>query len=395
MLLSLSSVIATACLALASTALATTYYVDSSEGDDSNAGTDASGRGAAVSPALVVLAVMLLASPMRSDQDIRGSGVWVAKVNGEPISARLLQRRIVRNRAETYRYFRQKYGVSDSAGFWTSSHGGEVPLERIKRQSLDECVRIKVEQLLARDNGVLREISYSAFLDALEKENQRRERAVAAGEPIYGPMQYREDTYFVYVLSNMLIELKRRLGRDELRAAEDGLRQHYEDIKDSKYKLDDTIRVWTIEVPFRRRPDESVGLTKDQAEARIAEARKRLDEGEKFAKLAPVYNEDGSLGERVLDEESRRFDERSRPEFRSVAADLSDGEISDVFEERNAFYILICVAREARGYMPYEDVKHNVRSDHIDREYEKLVTDLVGAATVEINREVYDEVRTR
>ncbi len=349
-------------------------------------------RAAFLTAAAATAALTSSGPPVRGSQD---SEVWVAKVNGEPISARLFQRRAARSRVRTYQQFGQKYGVGESADLWTTSCGGEVPLERIRQEALEECVRIKIQQTLARDNGILRDIGYSAFLAALERENERRKRAVAAGEPVYGPTQYREDTSFFYVLSNMVIELKRRLGRDELRAPEDRLQQHYEAVKDELYKLEDRLTVWAISVPFRRRSEESEGLTREEARAGIEEAKARLDEGEEFEKLAAIHNEDGSLGERRLDDRSRRFDERRCPRFKEEAEKLSEGDVSGIFEERGTFYIVKCVKREAAGHMPYDEAKHNVRSNYIDGEYERLVDDLVRAAEVEINQEVYSALQVR
>jgi hypothetical protein len=342
--------------------------------------------------ALGLVAVVFPGASMRADVD---TDTWVAKVNGEPVSARLFQRRMVRNRALTYQYFRQEHGVGDSADFWTTSYGGEVPLERLKQQALDECVRIKVEQALAKKTGVIADISYSGFLASLAAENERRKRAVAAGEPIYGPMQYREDTYFTYVFSNMVIELKRRLGRGELSPTEDQLREHYGRTKDTLYKLDDRVEVWMIRVPFKLRPEESEGLTREDARARIGDAKARLDEGEEFELVAAAYNEDESLKERTFDDDSRRFDERRRPQLRKAAESLSAGEISDIVEERSAFHILMCVEREEVGHMPYDKVRHNVRGNYIDGQYEELVEELARAATVEINQPAYDGSRVR
>jgi hypothetical protein len=252
-----------------------------------------------------------------------------------------------------------------------------------------------VEQTLAKANGVIADISYSSFLESLAAENERRKKALSASEPIYGPKQYGEDTYFVYRFSNMVIELKRRLGRSELRPTEEQLREHYESVKDTLYKLEDTIKVWIISVPFKLSVDDSGGLSRDEARKKIEAAKGRLDGGEEFGVVAAAYNEDGSVGERTFDDNSRRFDERRRPGVREAAYSLSEGEVSGTIEERRAFHILMCVEREAAGHMPYDEVKHNVSANHVDCEYEKLVDDLVRTATVEINRPVYDALRVR
>ena len=339
-----------------------------------------------------LMAILLLASAVALAIAHEADDSWVAKVNGEPVSAGLLQRRIMRDRAHAYRYFREKYGAADSQDFWTASYGEEMPLEWIRQRALGECVRIKVAQTLAREKGVIQDITYAAFLQNLEKENERRSKALAAGEPIYGPQQYREDEYFTYVFTNMVIELKRRLSREELYASEEALKEHYEAIKDELYDRRDRVVIRMIEIEFRRREGESEGASREQARAKIEEAKSRLDGGERFEELAAEYNEKGSLHERTLDDESARFDDRMCPELRGQAMKLSEGETSGIFEERGAFYIVKCIEREKLGYMPFEEVRASVKGRYIDGRYEELVAALVKSARVEINPSVYEQI---
>jgi len=323
-------------------------------------------------------------------------GTWVAKVNGEPISVRLFERGMVRNRASAYQYFRQKYGAEDSADFWTTPYDGEAPLEWIKQKTLDECVRIKVEQVFARDHGVIADAGYGAFLASLERENERRRQALAAGEPIYGPQQYTEDTYFTYFFTNMVLELKKRLSRGgELFALEATLREYYESVKHELYDRGDRVKIWTIEIPFRRREGQSEDLTREEARAKIEEVKARLERGDRFEDLAGEYNENGSLNERTMDDDSARFDWRRRPDMREHAMKLGEGETSDIFEERGAFCIVKCVEKDALGYMPFDEVKGNVRTRYTDAKYEALINRMVSGAQVEINRPVYDQIAVR
>jgi hypothetical protein len=321
------------------------------------------------------------------------AAAWVAKVNGEPISARLFQRRLVRSRSLAYRHFRQQYGAEESADFWTTSHEGMTPLGWLKQVTLDECVRIKVEQIVAREQGVVSDISYSAFLKALGRENERRQTALEAGEPIYGPKQYREDEYFTYVFTNMVIRSKRRLWDTKLHASDDTLRSYYETVKDRLYQRGDRVRIQAITIPFGR--DDSDAPSRAEAEEKIDEALRKLEEGARLEDLAREYGPHGGLYERVLDEESARFDERIRPILRGEAMKLAVGETSPVFEEHRAFYIIECVERESLGHMPFEEMKHNVRNRYVDEKYEELIDELVGEAEVEVNEPVYEELRVR
>jgi hypothetical protein len=317
----------------------------------------------------------------------------VATVNGEPISARLFQRRLVRGRSLAYRHFRERYGAEESADFWTTSHEGVTPLGWLKQVTLGECVRIKIEQIAAREQGVVTDISYPAFLSTLERENERRRRALEAGEPIYGPKQYREDEYFTYVFTNMVIHSKRRLRDTKLHASEETLRSYYESVKERLYQRGDRVRIQAITIPFGG--DDSDTPSRAEAEEKIHEALRKLEEGGRFEDLAREYGPDGDLYERVLDEESARFDERIRPALRGEAMKLAVGETSPVFQEHRAFYIIKCVERESLGYMPFEDIEHNVRNRYVDERYDGLVDDLVSEAEVEVNEPVLEALRVR
>ncbi|UCC68474.1 MAG: peptidyl-prolyl cis-trans isomerase, partial [Armatimonadota bacterium] len=222
----------------------------------------------------------------------------------------------------------------------------------------------------------------------------RRKRALAAGEPIYGPMEYEEDTYFSYVFSNMVIELKRRLGRGELQATEEALRARYEETRGKLYRRGERVKVWAMKVSFRG-GDAQGSLSKEEAKGRLAEMKGRLDDGEVFEGLARVYDDDGMLREWAFDDRSARFDWQRRPRAREEAMKLSEGDTSGIFEEGNAFYVLKCIERGEAGYLPFEEVEQNVRSKYVDERYEELVRGLVAGAEVEINRGVYEGIRVR
>jgi len=343
----------------------------------------------------VGFSVLLLAMALSTGIADHPTAAWVAKVNGEPISLREFERRVLRNRALGATHFAEKYHARDSADFWTTSFDGETPEQWVKKRALDECVRIKVELMLARDKGVIADVSYQAFLRALKRENQRRREFLASGQPIYGPQQYREDEFFTYFYNNVLIELKRRLGRQELRPSQEELEARYRADKERFYDRGYRIRMWEIETSYMRQRGETKTLTREQARAKIEEAKARLDRGERFEEVAPDYNEDRTLLERVMDEHTGRTDLNRTPKAVEQALKLEEGEASPVFEENEAFHILFCLEKEKLGYRPFEEVKANVALHCVEDKYQELVADLVAKAKVEINRPVYDAVRVR
>ena len=132
----------------------------------------------------------------------------VAYMNDSAIDAREYQLFLNDAKAQTAAYFKQHYNADDSPSFWTTSFQGEVPLEKAKELALDRLKEVKVQQLLAKQYGLLDDLSYATFLDKWTKENQRREQALKKNQVIYGPRQYDERGYYTYIFSNLVLQVK-------------------------------------------------------------------------------------------------------------------------------------------------------------------------------------------
>jgi len=189
----------------------------------------------------------------------------------------------------------------------------------------------------------------------------------------------------------MVIELKRRLGADELNASEETLRQWYELRKHELYSRDDSVVAQVIAIPYGRRDD----LSREAARARIEEAELKIKGGALFEEVANEYSENQSGLERKFDEESGHADDRQRSLMRAMAMKLAPGEISPVFEEAMTFYLLKCIERESLGYRPFEEMVQGVRHDYVNEKYEEHIANLLTKASIEINRPVYDAIQPR
>jgi foldase protein PrsA len=166
-------------------------------------------------------------------------------------------------------------------------------------------------------------------------------------------------------------------------------------VKDNYFDRGDSMTVWAIEIRYGYGGEGDERPTRDEAKAQIEEAKRRLDTGERFEDLASEYNEDGSLSEYRFGHETRSMDKSFRASKREEAMRLSQGEISEIHENMNTFFILMCVEKEAEGYDPFEDAKGHVKIVYLNEKYEELVDDLVEAADVEINQPELDRVEIR
>ncbi len=179
------------------------------------------------------LLLAALAAPLAADDR---SAVVAATVNNEPVSVRELQRSANAQRAAVYEYFHQKYGATDDGGFWDRHYGSERPRDLLLDRALAQCVSIKVQQVLARDAGLWPDITYSAFLESLARENARRKAVVAAGGVIYGPIEYGEDEYFAQTLRVTAIALQQKLSEREMAVPPSDLQRFYQEKKDELFR---------------------------------------------------------------------------------------------------------------------------------------------------------------
>jgi hypothetical protein len=145
----------------------------------------------------------------------------VAWINFEPITEPEFKMWLFSfDRANTFAYFNRKYGAEDSSGFWNQSFNGEIPAAVAKQKALQELTKIKVQQILAQQNGIIADISYQKFLENLKQENQQREAAVKHHQVIFGPVQYEPEIYYQYLLDQTIQHLKEKLADTRFKAGD-------------------------------------------------------------------------------------------------------------------------------------------------------------------------------
>lgn len=172
-------------------------------------------------------------------------------VNNEPIAAGEFRERLTYNHvAKTYSYFKEKYGV-DPERILENKLWGESPIHVAREATLNDEIRIKIQQMLMKQNGMITDFSYESFLKSLADENHRRQEAVKKGQIVYGPTQFGENEFFDYQFSNNVFKLKEVLYSKDI--SEDDLRKLYERDRAEKYKLPDYIKVQKITIPLAAR----------------------------------------------------------------------------------------------------------------------------------------------
>lgn len=356
--------------------------------------------GKAVLAAVLGAAVLLTgALVFAAGKDQRPGSIQVARVNGDSVSAAELKYFAGLRRASVIDEFSRKYGVEFGEGFWTRQVQGQTPLELLRKQALTDVVRLKVVLQLARQEGVIQDTSFAAVEEEMGKENERRKKAVANGEPIYGPVRFEASTFVPFYQSKLAVVLKERLAATVLAATEEQLNAHYEAYKKKLFPAEDHIRFEKAAVSYRLDGKESAE-TKQAAQAAAAELRRRLAEGQSIAEaavgLSSAVPEEAVayVKELVLDSAtaSRMF--KSEPLLYEALRSAGPGQsVLPVQDDRAAgCYVVAKVnGREAADYISYEESRDLVKKHYLDIAYEAYIDELTRIAAVEL-LDGYDKV---
>lgn len=340
---------------------------------------------------LVILLAVIVAG-IHLDSQFKNS--IVAYVNSEPIVLREFKVALSESRSYAYSYFREKYNLEDSKDFWTIKCSGEMPIEIAKKKALDECIGNRIFLMLAKEKGLIEDISYEGFLQTLEKENTRRKKALEKGQVIYGPTQYGEKKYYSYILSNLRVKLEEKMGESQFQTNEKEARDYYDSMKDKIFMLEDWIRIQVISVSYKEDSgDKTVEEKKKKAKVLIGKAKAGIDDGVAFEELARRYNSDGMSNERIFESSTTRTSTRANPVMKSEASELEPGHVSGVFEENFSFNIIKCMERRPGGYRPFDEVKDTIKIQLDAYKMEELLEKLAEEASIEINEKVYNRIK--
>jgi parvulin-like peptidyl-prolyl isomerase len=339
---------------------------------------------------ICAIAIYALSHRVREDDPV------VATVTNEPITVQEFKRAMRWKRAETALYFQTKYGAQDESKLWTSSYGGESPLQVLKAKALDAAVSVKIQQLLAKQKGIIQDVSYAAFEKDLKLENERRAKALTNKQAIYGPVQFEADAYFDYQFANLVTKLKEKLQGNEIQASDQQLQAHYEATKDQLYRKDGEVVVEKIALPYVDADGTISAVKKEDAEQKITQAKARLDGGASFEKLAEAYNETDSdkksYGKQVLGSSTVRG-EQDGEKLLEEAGKLAIGQASGIFETNHTYYLIKCIDKTEAGYQAFDEVKESVRLDYGKKSYDALIDRKAKDAKLQIHEDVYDSVR--
>ncbi|OPA80492.1 hypothetical protein BVG16_07125 [Paenibacillus selenitireducens] len=336
---------------------------------------------------LLVLTIFTSAVWAKEKGHAKDEEDFIAKINDVPISLPEFERAVQWNKSSVLHYFQEKYHAAQTPEFWTTSFQGEIPVEMLKKKAFDDSLRIKVRQLIAKEQGVVQDISYDGFLQQLQQENVRRKQAIQNHEVVYGPEQYQEEAYFEYRMTNETIAVKQKMSASKVDEA--AVKQFYDLHKDERYVTSGYVKVQRMSIPFLDAKQQVDPSKKEQALIELEKVRKDLAAGASFADLAQAYMATDQELELTYYLGNDR--QNARSPLAQAAAKLSIHGISSIIEEHGSLHVMKCIEKVEPGsaYVPLEEIREQVRQDMVDDQYESYVSRRLLEATIVRNESQY------
>jgi len=309
----------------------------------------------------------------------------VFTVNGEPVTEREYLLSVSHERAGVLTGFIAQGADQGDPDFWVTPVDGQTPLQAVKEAGLKRAARVKAIQAQCKKLGLAGDISFGGFLAYMKDENARRDAAVRAGEPIYGPQQYTEQVLFDIQESNMEDALKKAVAPD-LALSDDELYQYYLNGWNNVPTEAGWITIEKLSADFD--PDDEQSNASVHELMRVVMERGKL--GAAFSDLPGDYPGVGYTTQ-YLDLRRGSGDPNQQASIQA-AQDLDVGEISDLYQDQNAWAVLKVTGRSDVEYKSFDDVKADIQNYELEVKFGDYLDNLANSADIQINGAAYDNI---
>lgn len=258
---------------------------------------------------------------------------------------------------------KSQYLDSFGEGIFEVSHEGSGLEDTLKGQALERLAGIKSMKLLAKEKAITldeEELSKvkeatTQYMQAFGEEN---------GETVF--QMYEELCLAQKVYNSLIADINPEISDDEARTIT--VQKIY-------------VKTYFVNERGIREPISNMGM--QECKERIERAYADLMAGADFATIAKLYSDDTvvnySFGKGMVD-----------PDLEELAFSLSQGEISEVFENKDGFYILKCITTFNKEETDRNKITivENRRKEVFEQEYIQFATGLVR----QLNEELMEEI---
>lgn len=347
---------------------------------------------------LIIIIVVLIITSMTIFIGYRSGYIYndfsvVATINGEPVYAKEFNLKLKKTSNELLgstspEELNQNASEKQST---KSLRVEEVTDSHIRNEALENVKKLKIQQILAKDKGIIKSTDYKHFLELLKKENDIRKDAIKSNKVVFGPDKYGESEYFAYYFEDIIKQLREDFKKN-YNISQTEILEYYNSTKES-FKLPDDVKIQKISVTFSQSEQKSLEEDKRKAKEKIQEIKNLWDKGTDFKDILKRYDRLAKFYELSLTEEENS--ELVSSNLLNQIKTLKKGEISNIIENTMEFTVVKCLNRENVGYKSLEDAKEVIVNNIIQQKYEEYIDSLAKKAEVKVNYRILDKLKVR
>lgn len=317
-------------------------------------------------------------------------------VNDVPITSGEIMLRLERISSDVFLYFKKKYkleGLTDN--FWNNTYGNEKTIDILRNRLIEDITKIKLEQTLAKQKGLLNDISYQAFLRMHENQNKVRATAKKNNEDVYGVVQYRKLEFYDIYLKNIRIMLKNSMDGNEITYSNQDLITFYENNKDLYYKKPDKLLIERVYCTYQRSNNRSLAIKDFKfIQDMMKEIKLKLGKGLPAKEVVEEYKDSINIKfeEKTIDNAYSMAKNVEWSPIVLAALKMPENSVSDVIDNSFSLNIIKCIKKIPQGHIPWNEAKADVKNRYIDYRYTQIINSYVKNADLKIDGNMLDNI---
>ncbi|WP_413378190.1 hypothetical protein [Alkalihalobacillus sp. 1P02AB] len=322
-----------------------------------------------ISIVLIVLTSFLILTKGESTNQI-----YLMSIDGIHIPEEEFRMFVQDEKAATASYFYEKYGVGDSEYFWGTEYGGEKPISVAKKNALEKLLKVKVEQELAVQYGVLTNSHFQTITEAIQSENS-----------MYGVEELNVFQEYMVFHSKVFLDTLAIFKRETASVEEDRMMEFYYENKDRLFLEQTDVEASIISFTLKNGEEQVVNDIIHLLQSNVSNETLYKRYGEQYElKIAEKHygSQEGK------DENSSPLDQM----LKDQAYQLQVNEVSEPIINGNQYFLLVARDRTSGGISQYEDVKFFIEDHLKEEQFAKVIEESIQEAIVEINDIAFNQL---
>lgn len=263
---------------------------------------------------------------------------------------------------------------------WEREIEGTVPRHALQEAALSQVARDKQIFLLAKELGIVPDLSYDAMVNAFETENAWRAEAIDTGQVVYGPRSFTLAEYYASTRTEIETRIKQALASDAaspLHVTPTDIEAHYDADPEAWSANVATYDVRRLSVSF-------------EAPEQYEELAGQLADGAALEDLAR-FSEDATVTETTLDGAEVTPTRGPLQEVLAQLATLRVGERTEPVAAEGRLDVYELLGKEVNRDDALATYSSRIRDVIVAERFDELVDDRVGQSHVEFD---HDAVRS-